>query len=167
MLTLKTAASLPPPQYSYQPCHNPLNTFSTAWSLHPQEKKKTIQTGQPVPQKTQWRNSAPQLHLQMTGATEGEEENSSNRSALLKCQHRRRFTCTKVPKTAKTYLAFICRAGRRAGRYGHLDFPELVPVERTSAHSSGAMSHGPVLYIESINQSLNILYSLRSLSKPL
>lgn len=40
MLTLKTAASLPPPQYSYQPCHNPLSTFSTAWSLHPQEKKK-------------------------------------------------------------------------------------------------------------------------------
>lgn len=97
----------------------------------------------------------------------GRRKHGSNRSPLLKCQHRRRFTCTKVPKTAKTYLAFICRAGRRAGRYGHLDFPELVPVERTSAHSSGAMSHGPVLYIESVNQSLNILYSLRSLSKPI
>lgn len=114
-------------------------------------------------------NSASQLHLQMTGAAEGKEGRKfgSNRSPLLKSQHRRRFTCTKVPKTAKMYLGSICRARRRAGRYDHLGFPWLVPAARASAHSSGAVSHGPVLYIESVNQSLNILYSLRSLSKPL
>lgn len=56
MFTVTTAASPPPPQYSYQPCHNGSrpqnNIFSTAWSLHPCEKK--IQTGRPAPQKTHW-----------------------------------------------------------------------------------------------------------------
>lgn len=50
--------------------------------IAPSGKKKPIQTGQPVPQKTQWHNSAPQLHLQMTGATEGEEENMAQTDLL-------------------------------------------------------------------------------------
>lgn len=60
---------------------------------------------------------------------------------------------------------FFFRAGRRAGRYSHLGFPQLVPVARASARSSGAVSHAPVLCIECVNQSLNILYSFKAYLK--
>lgn len=77
------------------------------------------------------------------GQQRGEEERKcgSNRFPLLKSQHRRRFTCTRVQKTAKTYLAFICRTGRRAGRYGHLGCPQLVQSKLRSCVSQSCAMH--------------------------
>lgn len=110
-LTTSPSIFLPAMPLWLQPSEHLFHSLVIAllWKKKSKQAKLFLRTGM---------NSASQLHLQMTGAAEGKEGRKfgSNRSPLLKSQHRRRFTCTKVPKTAKMYLGSICRAGRRAGR---------------------------------------------------
>lgn len=167
MLTVTTATSLPPPQYSYQPCHNgssPLNTFSTARSLQPQEKKKNSNRPTCPSKDTLSWTLIPSRTSKWQELQRGKKKKMwlEQISSMKASAQEEFYLHQRLPKPT---WHFFFRAGRRAGRYSHLGFPQLVPVARASARSSGALSHGPVLCIECVNQSLNILYYLRSLSK--